>query len=87
MESPGVAIQEITFGAGEHNLELDAKSINSIYLLEGGISVNDKDMSAGDFVVVTDQKAFIFSSKEQGKIFVISTPQSLPYNTYAERYN
>jgi quercetin 2,3-dioxygenase len=87
MVSPGVIIREVTFREGEHKLELAGKSINSIYLLEGTISVNSKSMSAGDFVVVTEEKALMFNSKEEGKIFVISTPESLPYTTDAERYN
>jgi hypothetical protein len=87
MESPGVTIREITFQAGEHKLELDSKSINSIYVLEGNISVSGKAMSAGDFVVVNEETNFTFNANEQGKIFSITTPQSLPYNTYAERYN
>jgi len=87
METPGIAIREVGFNAGEHELDLDKNSINSVYVIEGSIIIDGKNMSAGDFAVINDEPALNFSSTNPGKIFIITTPKDLPYNTYAERYN
>jgi quercetin 2,3-dioxygenase len=87
METPGVTIREIGFKAGDHKLDLDKNSINSVYLLEGSIIVDGKNMSASDFAVVNNELTLSFSTNNPGKIFIITTPPNLPYNTYAERFN
>jgi len=87
MESPGVAIREITFEEGEHILELDKQTITSIYLLEGEIALGEKTMLASDFIVVRDESSFNFNAKKTGKFFSITTPAKVPYGTYSERYN
>ncbi len=87
METPGIIIREIGFNAGEHKLDLDKNSINSVYLIDGNIIVDGKSMSASDFAVISNESAVAFSADKPGKIFCITTPSNLSYNTYVERFN
>jgi redox-sensitive bicupin YhaK (pirin superfamily) len=87
MDSPGIIIREITFKEGEHALELDSSTINSLYLIEGNVTVDGKSMMAGDFVVLAEEKILNFKANKTGKFFSITTPAKVPYHTYAQRYN
>jgi len=84
MEAPDIKVMEISFGKGSHKLGLNKNKINSAYLIEGELKINDKQMKANDFALIKDEEEFSFESDREGKIFLIESPAKLQYKTYAE---
>ncbi len=81
MESPDVAIKEYSFGPGEHAVRLDEEKIYSFYLIEGDIEAGM--MGKDDFALVKGEWEFSFTSSGTGKLFVIESPATVGYATYA----
>ncbi len=84
LEAPGVKAVEIHFKAGKHNLELNQEKINSLYLIDGDITIPAGKMKANDFAVIKDDKEFTFETICAGRLFLIESPVKLDYQTYAE---
>lgn len=87
METPGVRIMEIYFEKGEHKLSFEDGKINSIYIIEGKITISGSEINANDFIVAENEKELVFTSDEPGRLFIIQSPQKLDYMTYAERFS
>lgn len=84
MNTPGIAIKEISFEAGTHTLPLNENEIHSIYLIKGAIELNGNKILANDFFVAESETAIQFQSEDAGKLFIISSLKKVPYKTYAE---
>jgi len=82
MQTPGISIQEITFKSGEHQLDIDTDSMHSMYLMEGDLNLENSKLNPDDFIVVDDLNTLNFSSETGGKLFVISSPITVSYQTY-----
>lgn len=83
MQTPGITIQEISFISGSHTIVLDNNAIHSIYVLEGAIFLEKVIVHPDDFFVISDMEDFSFESEQPGKLFMISSPLIVPYETYA----
>lgn len=83
MQTPGITIKQIHFQEGEHQLELTRDELHSVYLIEGEISMEGGIIRPDDFLVVSGESIFKFISKAPGKIFIISSPVEVQYETYA----
>jgi redox-sensitive bicupin YhaK (pirin superfamily) len=84
--APGINIKEISYGAGEHSFAVSKDKIFSAYILEGKININGEAMGVNDFFTANSDADLEFTAGENGKIFIIESPEAVPYKTYAERY-
>jgi redox-sensitive bicupin YhaK (pirin superfamily) len=84
--APGINIKEISFDAGEHSIAVSKDKIFSAYILEGKININGEAMGVNDFFTANSDADLEFTAGENGKIFIIESPEAVPYKTYAERY-
>jgi len=84
MDTPGIEIYIKEFQAGEHELNLSIDSINSLYIIQGVIKVNEETLVQDDFFIVKDSNSIKVEAKETTRIFLISSPVKLDYSTYAE---
>ncbi len=84
--APGINIKEISFNAGEHAIPVSKDKILSAYIIEGKINIGGEDLGANDFFTANDDADISFTASENGKIFIIESPETVPYKTYAERY-
>jgi len=87
MDSEGVEIKEITFLAGNHELELDEDKIYSYYVLSGESSLDGKSLLEHDFIKVQDEKKLNIVVNSETKLFEIVVPKQLTYKTYLEHVN
>lgn len=85
MVSPGVTIKEIWLEKGQNKLETELDKINSIYLIEGNVTINENAMKPKDFAIVTDAEAIQIDVNENSRLFMIQSPSELTYMTYSER--
>jgi quercetin 2,3-dioxygenase len=84
--APGINIREISFGAGEHTIPVSNDKILSAYIIEGKINIGGEAIVANDFFTASSGVDLEFTASENGKIFIIESPEAVPYKTYAERY-
>lgn len=85
MDSPDVSIESWELKAGENNISVDESLVHSLYLVEGDLKVNEDSLEQDDFLVVYHEKSLPLHTQEGATLFVVSSPASLNYKTYAER--
>ncbi len=84
LDTPGINIKEFHFPASEHILKLKPENIYSIYLLEGKIKLEAKEMNKDDFAKICSRKEIRILVKEESRIFMIESPAKPEYKTYVE---
>ncbi len=67
--------------AGDAQIDTESGTITSIYILDGNLQVNGKDINTDDFSVIEDT---LVNIKGTGSVFVIQNPKSLGYTSYFE---
>lgn len=80
----GTTIQTFNFSE-KAVLELDEASHHSIYVQKGSGSVEGNAFSSDDFIQVENEASIEFLVSEATRLFVISSPKVLGYQTYAEQ--
>ena len=84
LDSNNIEIYEHLFENGSHDINIKKDSYHSIFILSGTLSIDQKDLNKGDFVIVEGddlQKTIITKSC---KVFEIISPINLSYKTYAQ---
>lgn len=84
MDTENVEIQELSFEKADFQKELEEDKIYSIYVLEGSFKINAQEVNTTDFVILSDDTRLKIQSESAGKLFMISSPKSLNYQTYSE---
>ncbi len=79
LDTDNISIQRWELN-GSHSIE-EINTIHSLYVLSGKISINGKDAKTDDFIIVEGEVAQLTG---EGELFVISTGQTLDYETYGE---
>lgn len=83
MDAPGISIREVLFEQGfEYPLNTD--KIYSIYVQKGDFNMNEEKVKQDDFVLVENSEMLKVEANASGKFFVIESPVSAGYKTYAE---
>ena len=85
MDTFGVEIKELRVEEGNHQLDLDESNMNSFYLIEGDVSIDQNAMSEDDFLIVNKMSQVTLEVKRKSLIFMISSPSDLDYVTYANQ--
>lgn len=81
LDSPGVAIERWTISSKfDHDL-LKGQTL-SAYVLAGDLSINGQPLAEDAYLVAQDVESLQFEG--QGDLFVITSPTTVPYDTYAE---
>ena len=84
METPGVEVQQIELESGTLTLPAQTGKIYSAYVLEGEVLFNGEAARLSDFVQITDADAIEMSTVAGAKVFVIASPVTPGYRTYAQ---
>lgn len=84
METPGVEVQQIELENGALTLTAQTGKIYSAYVLEGEVLFNGEVARTSDFVQITDADAIELSTVAGAKVFVIASPVTPGYRTYAQ---
>ena len=83
IDSEGVSINEYWFEIGDHLIDINEGYIHSIFLMEGIMSFNGTEYSAGTFFTAQLENYFQIKVLEKAKVFEIISPINLSYSTYA----
>ena len=82
IDSEGVSINEYWFEIGDHLIEINEGYIHSIFLMEGIMSFNGTEYSAGTFFTAQLENYFQIKVLEKAKVFEIISPINPSYSTY-----
>lgn len=85
METPGINIWEITLNAASYQLPTEPGKIYSAYVLDGEVRFHGELAQTSDFVQLTEVEAIEMQATAGGKVFIIASPVTLDYATYAQR--
>jgi redox-sensitive bicupin YhaK (pirin superfamily) len=86
MDTEGVSIKEFTLSEGQHKLPLDKNSVYSVFVVGGTVLAENNLMKKGDYAIIKEIESANISASVESKLFVIETPLSPSYRTYAEMY-
>ena len=81
--SEGVSVNEHLFGIGDHLIDINEGYIHSIFLMDGTMSFNGTEYSAGTFFTAELENYFQIKVLEKAKVFEIISPINPSYSTYA----
>jgi hypothetical protein len=84
MDTPGIEVLQIELESGAYTLPADSSKIYSAYVIEGEALFNGEDARESDFVQVTDTTQIELQSLTGAKVFVIASPATPGYRTYAQ---
>jgi len=84
MDAPGIEIQEWSFGEGVFEKKLNLEKVYSIYVMNGEMKLNEVKAEQDAFAILQDDEDLKIESKNEGKLFVISSNKKLNYLTYQE---
>ena len=85
MDTQGITIKEIWLQPGKHELKINMDEINSLYLLEGAIELNNQKIKINDFAIVEEGESISIHSEKESRLFIMQTPARINYLSYAER--
>lgn len=84
LDTVGIGIQQIEFEASSQSLEISKDNVYSIYVLDGYVIINGESVERDGFVIVTEEERLQIESTGAGKLFLIESPEKVPYATYQE---
>lgn len=84
LDTPGVEILQFSFEKADYRRTVSKGKVHSLYVIKGSFTINGEAVKTDDFVIVKDTDELHVQSGEAGDIFMVSSPASLDYQTYAE---
>lgn len=84
LDTPGLEILRLDFEKANYKRALSKDKIHSLYVIKGRFTINGEAVKADDFVIVKESDELQIESSEPGDIFMVSSPASLDYRTYAQ---
>ncbi len=83
LDTPGLVIRRFSFESGTHDIGLDTNKVHSLYIIEGNPEINGHPTNQDDFIIMEREEKLKMSSDNPTDIFMISSPATVPYRTYA----
>lgn len=65
-------------------ISLNINELHSIYIQKGNGTIGEQNYHSDDFIQVENESEVVFSAEADTRIFVVSSPKVLEYQTYAE---
>lgn len=86
MASEGIKIFEVELQSGLHSVVSNSNDISSAYIIDGEVEIDGKKLRNDDFFVVENEAGIKMNVVSPARVFIIQSPASIPYETYANRY-
>ncbi|MFL2609350.1 MAG: pirin family protein [Flavobacteriaceae bacterium] len=74
IDSEGVIVNEYLFGIGDHLIDINEGCVHSVFLMEGILSFNGAEYSAGTFFTAQFENYLQIKVLEKAKVFEITSP-------------
>ncbi len=86
LDSQGVEIKKLLAAPGSHDINIDESSTASIFVVSGSFSSGENTFKAGDFIRFESAGNWKFINDKEVEIFMIQTPSTPAYPTYARMF-
>ncbi|MBX7142732.1 MAG: pirin family protein [Chitinophagales bacterium] len=83
MMTEGVVIKQMKLMPGKHVIPVTADKVISVFVIAGNLVVEGEKLADGDFFKVQEAEFLRLSSIDSGWIFIIESPVTPSYQTYA----
>lgn len=83
LETEDIRIQEIDLDNSQ-SIMLSIDHVHSLYLINGHLDINGKELKKDDFIVLKDETEMYISCHKKSKLFMISSPKTPSYKTYTK---
>lgn len=84
LDTKGIQIQRLEFDQANYRKAISPANVYSMYVLEGSFLINGEPVSSDDFIIMQEATELHVESKMPGKLFVVESPATPGYRTYAE---
>ena len=84
MDANVESIKELRFYKGIHSIDINDKNILGLYVNEGSLILNGKELRQDDFVLIKSEKQISISTESVATVFIIEVPAVTGYETYAD---
>lgn len=84
MLTEGIELKEYTYAPGSFDIEPGKNRVASCFLLSGSLQVQDAEIKANDFFIISGEDKISMNVKEPSVLFVIYSPARPSYRTYLE---
>ena len=83
-ESEGISMYEILAEKGKINIEMNSDHIYLFYIIHGGATISEELIKPNDVLYMEESDDLILELTEKTRLFQISIPKKLTYQTYAQ---
>lgn len=84
LDTPELEILRFDFEKADYRRAISPEKIHSLYVIRGNFKINGEAVKPDDFVILKDTDELLVESGEAGDIFMVSSPATLDYPTYAQ---
>ena len=84
-DAPGISAKRYKLPKGEHNITLNINSCQSLYLMEGHITVEGSNMSKDSFTKVSNIDKINLYASENSELFILQSPINVNYKKITDR--
>jgi redox-sensitive bicupin YhaK (pirin superfamily) len=70
----------------ESKTNIDSNKYHSVYILSGSGEINGENVTADDYLVISDENELVIDSNEELELFYISSPKELSHDTYYQSH-
>jgi redox-sensitive bicupin YhaK (pirin superfamily) len=84
LDTQGLEVLRFDFDETDYRRAVSTEKIHSLYVINGNFNINGEEVKANDYVILKDTDELHIESREQGDLFMISSPARLDYLTYAQ---
>lgn len=84
LDTPGLEILRFRFDKAGYQRAISTEKTHSLYVIKGSFKINGEAVKADDFVILKDSDGLHVESGEAGDIFMVSSPEKVGYQTYAQ---
>lgn len=80
----GISMSEITADKGEVDVKLDPSKYQLLYLIHGNAELAENKMAPNDLLMIEDANNIKINFSEKSRVFLISVPTQLSFQSYVE---
>jgi len=84
-DAPGIGAKHYKLPKGVHTLSLDSKSIYSIYLMSGELSISNNLIKKDSFTKVSAVDKITLAVTENSELFILQSPLKINYKKITDR--
>ncbi len=84
-DAPGISANRYKIQKGDHSYDFQTDSFYSLYLLDGTIKIEGKEITTDSFVRISDANTMNIEALEDSDLFILQSPVKVDYKLASEQ--